>query len=416
MIISDTLPCGVRIVYEKLPDAQAASIGIWVGAGSYSEEKETEGISHFIEHMLFKGTSARTAKQIAEDTDKIGSQINAFTSKEATCYHIKALTNKFADSVDILLDMFCESIFDPAEIKKERGVILEEMNMVEDTPDDYIFDLLTGSVLKGTDLESSIIGTRRSLKNITRDKILDYTNRYYTKDNIVIAVVGQFDEEKLYSQLEEAFRNFPGNKPERLPLELTSGKRFKSKVKDIGQTHIAIGIPSVSLSDPKYYAQAIVNDVLGGSMSSRLFQNIREEKGLAYSVYSAASSYTQTGMFFIYAGTSPGKEQEVLRAFEFELNKLGKECISAEDLKIVKQRLKSSYIFSLESMNSRMYRLGKNQLLLGRHYTEEETLNEIDSVTIEDINEICRKISDFSAYSGVAISKNRIDLKKMMQS
>lgn len=415
MIISDTLPCGVKIVYEKLQDAQAASIGIWVGAGSYSEEKETEGISHFIEHMLFKGTSARTAKQIAEDTDKIGSHINAFTSKEATCYHIKALTNKFADSVDILLDMFCNSLFDSKEIKKERGVILEEMNMVEDTPDDYIFDLLTGSVLKGTDLESSIIGTRRSLKKITRDKILAYTNRYYTKDNIVIAVVGQFDEEKLYVQLDEALRRFPDKKPERLPFELISGKRFASKIKDIGQTHIAIGLPSVSLSDQQYYAQAIVNDIFGGSMSSRLFQNIREEKGLAYSVYSSASAYTQTGMFFIYAGISPGKEQEVLHAFEFELNKLGTESISEDDLEIVKQRLKSGYIFSLESMNSRMYRLGKNQLLLGRHYTEEETMNEIDSVTIEDIHTVCKRISDFSAYSGVAISKSKIDIKKMMQ-
>lgn len=415
MIISDTLPCGVKIVYEKLQDAQAASIGIWVGAGSYSEEKDIEGISHFIEHMLFKGTSSRTAKRIAEDTDKIGSHINAFTSKEATCYHIKALTNKFEESVDILLDMFCHSVFDPLEIKKERGVILEEMSMVEDTPDDYIFDLLTGSVLKGTDLESSIIGTRRSLKSITRDKILGYMNRYYTKDNIVIAVVGQFDEKKLYLQLEKALQQLPDKKPVRTSFEMPAGKRFSSKVKDIGQTHIAIGIPSVPLSDHQYYAQAIVNDVFGGSMSSRLFQNIREEKGLAYSVYSSASAYAQTGMFYIYAGISPGKEEEVLRAFAFELRKLGEEGLNASDLEIVKQRLKSGYIFSMESMNSRMYRLGKNQLLLGRHYTEEETMNEIDAVTLEDINAVCRRISDFSAYSGVVISNCKVDIKKMMQ-
>lgn len=415
MIISDTLPCGVKIVYEKLPEAQAASIGIWVGAGSYSEEKDIEGISHVVEHMLFKGTSLRNAKQIAEDTDRIGSQINAFTSKEATCYHIKALSNKFAESVEILLDMFCNSVFDPLELKKERGVILEEMKMVEDTPDDYIFDLLTESVLKGSDLESSIIGTRRSLKGINRDKIVAYTDQYYTKDNIVISVVGHFDEEKLYAQLDHALRDFPDKKPDRPVLEIVEGKRFSSKTRDIGQTHIAIGLPSIPLCDPQYYAQAIVNDLFGGSMSSRLFQNIREEKGLAYSVYSGASAYVKTGMFFIYAGITPGKEQEVLNAFDYELNKLGSESITQSDLDTVKQRMKSSYIFSLESMNSRMYRLGKNQLLLGRHYTEEETMAEIDAVTLENIDEVCKRLADFSAYSGVAISKNKLDMKKLMQ-
>lgn len=415
MIVSDRLPCGVKIVYEKLPEAQAATIGIWVGAGSYSEGKDIEGISHFVEHMLFKGTSIRNAKQIAEDTDKIGSQINAFTSKEATCYHIKALSNKFTESVEILLDMFCNSVFDPKEIKKERGVILEEMNMVEDTPDDYIFDLLTGAVLKGTDLESSIIGTRRALKNINRDKVLAYTSHHYTKDNIVIAVVGHFDEDKLYVQLDEALGHFNEKRPDRKNFEIREGKRFISKTKDIAQTHIAIGLPSVSLGNPQYFAQAIVNDLFGGSMSSRLFQNIREEKGLAYSVYSGASAYVQTGLFYIYAGISQGKEQEVLQAFASELDLLGRNNITEKDLEIVKQRLKSGYIFSLESMNSRMYRLGKNQLLLGRHYTEEETMAEIDAVTLKDTDAVCKRLADMSAYSGVVISKDKLDMKKMMQ-
>lgn len=414
MIKADKLPCGVKIVYEKIDEANSACIGIWIGVGSNCEQDNIAGISHYIEHMLFKGTDTRTAKQIAEDTDRIGANINAFTSKEATCYHIKALTNKFSQAVDIILDMLCNSLFDSKEMKKERNVILEEMSMIEDTPDDYILDLLTAKVLAGSDLESSIIGTRKSLKNINSDAIKAYMDTNYTKDNIVVAVVGNFDEKELFIKLDKALSQFGEKQDPRPQNESLIGKRFEDKVKDISQTHLAIGIPGVSFASEQYYSQAIVNDVLGGSMSSRLFQNIREQKGLAYTVYSAAACYSQIGMFYIYAGVKLGKAEEALNAIAFELEKLSKEGISRDDVEVVKQRLKSNYIFSLESMNSKMYRLGKSTLLLGRPFTPEETMAQIDAVTQTDVEAACIRLGDFNLYSGVSISKEKLNIKKIM--
>lgn len=416
MITSDRLPSGVQVICEEIRDAQAACIGVWFGAGSSRETPEQAGISHMIEHMLFKGTEKRTARDIARDTDNIGASVNAFTAKEATCYHMKALTEKFPEAVEILLDMLCNSVFHPKELRKERGVILEEMQMIRDTPDDHIIDLLTETVLKDTELASSIIGTKTSLRKINRDHILDYIGRYYTRDNMVVSVVGNFDRNALFEQLEESLSSFPAVRTDEKNTALPAGQRFFSKVKDVGQSHLAIGRTGASLSSELYYAQAIVNDVLGGSMSSRLFQNIREDRGLAYTVYSAGSSYLRTGMHYIYAGVGLGKEEETLDAIMAELKLLKQQGLGSEETAIVKQRLKSGYIFSLESMNSRMYRLGKNMLLLGRYYAPEEVMAEIDAVTGDQILEVCRQVGDLSAYSGISISKGKLDMKKLMAS
>lgn len=414
MITCDYLPCGVRIVTEEIQEAQAACIGIWIGAGSAYEEPNQAGISHFIEHMMFKGTQMRSARQIAVDVDDIGASINAFTGKEATCYHIKALTEHLPVAVDILLDMLCDSVFDSLEINKERSVILEEMQMLLDTPDDYIIDLLSQTVLKGSELAPSIIGTRSSLKGTTRHKMLRYISNRYTRDNTVVSVVGKFDRKRLIEQLDKALSRFPETSEFANESKPEGGRRFVSKTKDIGQTHLAIGRQGVSLGNDLYYAQAIANDVLGGSMSSRLFQNIREDRGLAYSVYSAGTSYRQTGMFFIYAGVGQGKEKETLSAVESELNHLKKEGLRAEEVEIVKQRLKSNYVFSLESMNGRMYRLGKNMLLLNRIFTPEQVMADIDAVSVADVLEMCDQIGDLSQYSAVAISKDKINLKSLL--
>lgn len=414
MIQSDCLPCGVRVVTEEMPDARAACIGLWIGAGSAKEEAGQAGISHFIEHMMFKGTETRSAKQIAVDVDDLGASINAFTGKEATCYHIKALSEHFPKAVDILLDMLCNSVFDPVEINKERGVILEEMQMIQDTPDDHIIDLLSQSVLKDSGLAPSIIGTKTSLGRMSRPKMIRYIKNHYTRDNIVVSVVGSFDQTALFEQLERALAPIPEKSLSVPESDPSPGQRFHSKSKDIGQTHIAIGRQGVSLGSELYYAQAIANDVLGGSMSSRLFQNIREERGLAYSVYSAASSYRRTGMYFIYAGIGCGKEEETLSAIESELSILRREGLDQENIEVVKQRLKSGYVFSLESMNGRMYRLGKNMLLLNRIFTSEEVMADIDAVSRDEVQEICRQIGDFSSYSGVSISREKLNLKHMM--
>ena len=404
MIEVRQLPCGVRLVMEKLPERQSASIGIWVGAGSARETGKNNGVSHFIEHMFFKGTKTRDQYQLARDTDDLGCDMNAFTGKEATCFHIKALSSVFPEAVDILLDMLCNSLFDEAEMEKERGVILEEFNMVCDTPDDYIMDLLDEKVFRRTPLAKPVLGSRSNIRGLRREDILDYIQTWYTRDNIVVSVVGNFDEERLASQLDEKLSAFGAHCPAKRKAAMPEVPGYTSLKKDINQTHIALGIPTIALDSPDYYAQAVVCDVLGGSMSSRLFQNIRERKGLAYSEFSASESYAAGGQFYIYAAVKPDTEAEVLAAIGEELKGLAAEGISQHQTEVVKQRLKSGFIFSLESTNSRMYRLGKNMLLLGRTYTEEETMAEIDAVTQEQVNRFAQRIADIRRYSGAAIS------------
>lgn len=414
MIEYKVLPGGIQLVTEKLPEFQSACIGIWIGAGSVCEGPEISGISHYIEHMFFKGTTTRSAKQLAEDTDNLGAMANAFTGKEATCYHIKALTEVFPQAVDILLDQLCNSVFDSKEMGRERGVIMEEMSMVQDTPDDFIMDVLTSKVFAGTPLESTIIGTKKSLRGIKRENILEYIDTYYKKDNIVVAAAGNFDQKVLEEQLMDKLSVFGDKSPEKADYTAPEGRRFACKTRDISQSHIALAVPTINLASEEYYAQAIVNDVLGGSMSSRLFQNIREQRGLAYTVFSSPMSYCKTGCFFIYAGLSLGKEKEAISAIGEELYKLADEGISEELIEIVKQRLKSGYIFSNESMNSRMLRIGKNRLLMGRNYTEAEIMAEIDSITPQQVNDFAKRIGNIKDYSGVCVSKNKVDMRKLM--
>ena len=415
MIECKTLPCGVRLVTERIPRYQSASIGIWIGAGSARENGKNNGVSHFIEHMFFQGTETRSALQLAKDTDDLGCSMNAFTGKEATCFHIKALTDVFPQAVDILLDMLCRSLFAEKEMRKERGVILEELNMVRDTPDDYIMDLLDAKVFHQTPLACTVLGTKASVKALKRDDLLDYIHTWYTTDNIVVSVVGNFDEVRLEEQLENALSVFRGKCPAKAAESMKNGRRFGSLTKDINQTHIALGVPTIALDSPDYYAQLVVCDILGGSMSSRLFQNIRERKGLAYNVFSATQSYADGGMFYIYAGLTPGTEREFLDAVAEEMQGLAEDGISEEQTEIVKQRMKSGFIFSLESTNSRMHRLGRNMLLLGRTYTEEETMAEIDAVTCGQVNDFLHRVCDLNTYSGVAISGSKIDMKHLLQ-
>ncbi len=408
------LACGAGLVTEHLEHAQAACLGIWVGAGSVCENADNSGVSHYIEHMFFKGTSTKDAQQLARAIDDLGASVNAFTGKEATCFHIKALTETFPQATDLLLEMLADSVFDSKEMKRERGVILEEMQMYEDTPDDLVVDLITERVLRGTPLARPVIGTRTSLKKINRDAILSYIGEYYKTENMVVSCVGRFDEKRLEDQLNEALSKFEGKSPEKASYGPTEGRSFASRAKDIGQSHIALSVPSIALDSDEFYAQAIVNDVLGGSMSSRLFQNIREKKGLAYSVFSAPVAYSKLGMFFIYAGVSMGKEKVAIDGIAEELKKLGEEGLEEHELAVCKQRMKSGYIFGQESMGSRMNVLGKNRLLLGRNYSDEEVMAEIDSVTLDQVNGICRRLSDIRQYSGALISKEKIDMKRLI--
>lgn len=415
MLINKKLNCGIRMVMEEIPYVQSAAVGIWVKAGSSDERQEIFGISHFIEHMLFKGTENRSAKQIAEDVDRIGGNINAFTGKEATCYYIKTLGSNLEKACEILIDMFLHSKFDPEEMIKEKSVICEEMKMIEDTPDEYAQDLLAENVFRGTRLESPIIGTRESLAGIERQDILDYIGQEYTRDNIVISLAGHFDAEKMCEFFEGKLAALSQKKEKKTVLEQRYSPSCIVKTKDVEQSHICLGIQGIHMEHKLYYALALLNNIMGGSMSSRLFQNIREEKGLAYSVYSASSSYVDHGMYSIYAGVAQNKAEDAILAIGEELHNLAAKGVSEEELSMAREQIKSNYIFGQENVNGRMFSNGKNTLLLGRVRTQEEVMANVDRVTMEDMGEAAKIISNLQNYCAVMVSRNELELEAILK-
>lgn len=415
MIEIKTMNCGTRVVMEEIPYVNSVAIGIWVRAGAVDETPRTAGISHFIEHMMFKGTEIRSAKKLAEDVDNIGAQINAFTGKEATCYYIKSLASNAVAATEILLDMFINSTFDRMELEKEKNVIYEEIKMIKDTPDEEVHDMICEMVFRDHPLGNSITGTHSSLKAMTRNTLKKYIKEEYTRDNIVIAIAGKFDKEVLCSLFEERLMVLEAKKDEKQIIEPGYQPRFSVKVKDIEQTHLCMGTRSISLSDERYYAFSCLNNIMGSSMSSRLFQNIREERGLAYTVFSMNSSFASNGYFNIYAGIGHEKVDETMGAILDELAMLDQNGITKEELNKAKEQLKSNYIFGLENVNGRMFSIGKNAIILGKVLSPEEILSRIDAVTAEAVMDVSKIISDPDTYSAAAISAHKISLKKMVR-
>lgn len=415
MITIKKLNCGTTVIMEKTERVQSAALGIWVKAGASDEWDDVSGVSHFIEHMMFKGTETRTAKQIAEDVDKIGGVFNAFTGKEATCYYIKTLSSNICKGAEILLDMLTGSRFDQEEMDRERKVICEEIKMVKDTPDDDVYDTISELVASGNPLGRSILGTPESLAGIDRSKLVDYRDQMYARDSIVVAVAGNFDEEAIEAIFEDRLTSLRAEKPKKEIQLKPYQQSFNVKVRDIEQTHICLATPGIALDDPRYYTFVLLNSIFGGSMSSRLFQNIREQKGLAYSVCSMNLFSSYWGFFSIYAGVSPEKTEEALDAIHYELDTLREGGVTEEELAMAKEQMKSSYIFGLESVNSRMFSIGKNRLLLDRVYSEEEVLSSFDKVTREDIREAAEMIGDYSSYCGAAVTGKDFDLERIVK-
>lgn len=410
-----TLDCKVKVVMEKIPHVKSAALGIWVKNGSVDETPKVAGISHFIEHMMFKGTERRSAKQIAEDVDRIGGQMNAFTGREATCYYVKTISDHIKDGADVILDMVSNAVFDSHEMTKERKVICEEIKMIQDQPDDLVHDTVTELVFKGMPLGNSIIGTQTSLNRITRPVITEYKDKAYSRDSIVVSIAGNFDEDDMCAYLSDKFDKLAVSKQHSRQEEEPYIPRFKVIHKDIKQAHICMAVRSISLDDSRYYTFAVMNNVMGGSMSSRLFQNIREEKGLAYSVYSMNSSFRDAGYFNIYAGVGHDMIGAAIDGIKEELDILDKKGLNDEEISMSKEQLKSSYIFGQENVASRMFAIGKNLLLLGKVYSTEEVLEGIDKVTKEDIDSIKSIICDTDRYSAVCLTDQKIDLKKMIR-
>ena len=415
MIKIEKLKCGTTLIMEKTDYVQSAALGIWVKAGACDETDEVSGVSHFIEHMMFKGTEKRTAREIAADVDKRGGMFNAFTGKEATCYYIKTLSSNIYQGAEILLDMITGSRFDPAEMDKERKVIYEEIKMVKDSPDDDVYDTISELVSSGNPLGRSILGTPESLAGIDREKLTGYLNDKYARDSIVIAVAGNFDEDRIREMFEERLNALRVEKVTDNVHLLPYRQSFDVKVRDIEQTHICLATPGVALDDRKYYAFVLMNSIFGGSMSSRLFQNIREEKGLAYSVCSMNSFSSNWGFFSIYAGVAHDKVEDTLDAIRYELDMLRKDGVTDEELSMAKEQMKSSYIFGLENINSRMFSIGKNQLLLGKVYMPDEVLAGFDSVTRGDVLEAAEMIGDYSSYCGASVTGKEFDLERYVR-
>lgn len=415
MIKIKKLSCGTTLVMEKTDYVQSAALGIWVKAGAADETDEVSGVSHYIEHMMFKGTDKRTAKEIASDVDKIGGMFNAFTGKEATCYYIKTLSSNIYMGAEIILDMITGSKFDPEEMDKERQVIYEEIKMVKDSPDDDVYDTISELVAGGNTLGRSILGTPESLSGINRDKLTSYLNDKYARDSIVIAVAGNFDEERIIETFEQKLVGLKEHKVTSNVEMLPYSQNFNVKVRDIEQTHICLATPSVSLIDEKYYAFVLMNSILGGSMSSRLFQNIREEKGLAYSVCSMNAFSSYWGFFSIYAGVAHEKAADTIEAIKYELELIKNKGVTDEELAMAKEQVKSSYIFGLENINSRMFSIGKNQLLLNKIFTAEEVLKGFDDVTLDDILEVSAMVGNHTDYCGAAVTGKDFDLEGMVK-
>ncbi|MBT2570176.1 pitrilysin family protein [Planococcus sp. ISL-110] len=384
MVTTQTCKNGLRIVSEHIPHFHSVAVGVFVNNGSRDELPEENGITHFIEHMLFKGTELRTAKEIAREFDRIGGDINAYTSKEYTCYYAKVLDHHAEHAVAVLADMLFNSEMDPVEFDKERQVILEEISMTEDMPDDDVHEQLWRVMYPQNSIGAPILGTAETLATFTPEKIRDYMDQHYTPANTVVSVAGNITPALLekIGTLFGAFEKTKNLKKYELPV-FTPGYSLKNK--ETEQGHLCLGFPGLSLNDPDIYNITVLNNIIGGSMSSRLFQEIREQRGLAYSIFSYHSAYSDHGTLAIYGGTSDEQMAEMQQVILSLLKELKNGSITQQEITDSKEQLKGSLMLGLESTSARMSRNGRHELLLGKHQTYDQVLKQIDLVSLEKV-------------------------------
>ncbi len=404
---------GLTIIGEEIPYVKSISLGVWINAGSRIEDEEISGVSHFIEHMLFKGTKNRTSKQIASEIDNLGGQINAFTSKECTCYYVKLLDSHIDIGIDILSDMILNSKFEEDDLDKERSVIIEELKMYEDSPEDVAYDLLTENIYKSDPLGMNIIGTEESLKRLNREKLLGYFNKYYVPNNSVISISGNFNFDEIINKIEEKFKAW-NKRDVNIDIKKAEFKScFLTKNKDIEQINLAMSLEAVPLeNDEEVYALAVVNTVFGGSISSRLFQKIREEKGLVYSIYSSQSLYRKCGELGIFASMSNDHLEEVYESIIEEIKIMKKYYLTDQEIKESKEQLKGSYILGLESTSSRMMSIGRSLLLNDKVESTDSILKSIDSVDRETVKGVIDKVFNLDKL-GVCIVGRDVEENKI---
>lgn len=405
---------GLRIVLENIDYVKSVSVGMWIENGSRNENRDNNGISHFIEHMMFKGTENRNAFEIADCIESIGGQINAFTGKEATCYYVKILDSHIDLALDVLSDMIFNSKMLKEDIEKEKGVIIEEINMNEDSPEDVLSDLHSSAIWGEDPVSYPILGTIDTLKSFTREEIVDYMNRYYIPENSVISICGNFDTSKIQDMVEKYFGSWKSDENKKVTT-YSNPKTFNSnlfKKKNIEQLHISLGMPGVELGNDLVYPIILANNILGGGASSILFQKLREEKGFCYSIYSYMSSLNNTGVNVVYAGLNPKYAEDAIYLIKEEINNFYKKGISKEKLLKAKEQLKGGYILGIESTSSRMFNNGKSVLFLNRINKPEDIINKIDAINEDSIREAMDIVYSKGILNSAFVGEN-LDLDKI---
>lgn len=386
MYQKNILSNGIRVVSEEVPYVNSIALGVWVSTGSRNEDETNQGVSHFLEHLLFKGTERRTATEIAEEMEAVGGVLNAFTTKEQTCFYTRVLAEHMDLAVDILSDMLFNSLLAEEDIEKEKRVILEEIKMYEDSPDELIHDIYARTIWPGHPLGRAILGTFDSVAGMNRDIIRQYYDHHYNSSNIVLAAAGKLTTGELLDKLETAFgnRRLPGKKAQYSPPE--NHFAVYNRQKETEQIQICLGVPGLSNKDDAIYTLQALNNILGGGLSSRLFQKIREEQALAYSIYSYHAGFVDCGILTVYAGTSPENYETVVDEILREIAVFKQKGITAKELKRTKDQIRGNLLLGQENVSQRMSRLGKTELSFGRVITAEEVIQRLDKVTEEDVN------------------------------
>ena len=410
MVVREVLDNGLRLITESMPHVRSVTIGVWLTRGSRHETDERSGIAHFVEHMLFKGTGTRSAEDIAQSIDSIGGQLDAFTAKEYASYYIKVLDEHLPLAVDLLSDIVLRPAFAPEEIEREKKVILEEIKMVEDTPDDLVHEVFTQYFWEGHPLGRPILGSKETVEALTRDVLQEYFQGAYVASNIVISAAGNLEHARVRELIEGAFGQVP-----RLghPLNGTPPKvvpQVTTRIKDLEQSHVCLGTRCYPQNHDDRYVGYILNTVLGGSMSSRLFQNVREKRGLAYSVFSGMSAYRDAGNFTIYAGCANEAIEEVVDLCVAELKTMRGTPVAESEIRRAKDHLKGSLMLGLENTSSRMSHMARQEIYFDRHFTMDETLAGIEAVTIDDVQRVAADLFSGESLSATVVSAREPEL------
>jgi predicted Zn-dependent peptidase len=385
---------GIRVITERMPHVRSVAVGVWVETGSRREPESRGGMSHLIEHLVFKGTATRSAEEIARAMDSVGGQMDAFTTKEHTCFYVQVLDEHLPLAVDLLTDILLHPLFNADELEREKSVVLQEIKMVEDTPDDIIHDIFAAQVWEGHPLGRPILGSREAVSAYGRETILSHFTEEYVPPKVIIAVAGNVTHERVVDLFGRGFNGFRREAPDRSHDVPTMKPGVNIVAKTLEQVHLVMGFPGLPHAAPERYALFLLNDIMGGSMSSRLFQEVRERQGLVYSIHSGVQAFLDTGILYVYAATDPPNFSKVLKSTLKELRELKKTGVTQDELRRTKDHLKGSLMLSLESTSSRMNRLAKHEMHLGSFLTMDQMLAGIDNVRHEEVQALVTELLD----------------------